>query len=43
MADFDHLRAAQAEGPGEKCIVLVATNDRQTIEAALSAGASRTS
>ena len=39
MVDFDHLRAAQAEAPGIKCIVLASANDRQTIEAAFSAGA----
>ena len=39
MVDFDHLRAAQAEAPGIKCIVLASADDRQTIEAAFSAGA----
>jgi DNA-binding NarL/FixJ family response regulator len=37
--DFEHLRAAQAQAPGIKCIVLASSAERQTIEAAFSAGA----
>ena len=37
--DFDHLRAAQEQAPGIKCIVLSSDEDPQKIEAALAAGA----